>query len=116
MTVQTRFWVALSLLSLTFALPAVASAGDQIEPNAGRWRTWVISSGADYRAPAPPNPAQTEAEIRQMDGIVYINDGDWVESCTAVVEHADGRFEILDWAQTKRRASLAPAALALAAA
>ena len=73
MNVQIRFWVPLSLLSLTLALPGIANAGDQIEPNAGRWRTWVISSGADYRAPAPPNPAQTEAEIRQMADIISQN-------------------------------------------
>jgi UDP-2,3-diacylglucosamine pyrophosphatase LpxH len=35
------------------------------------------------------------AEIRNIDGIVYCNDGDWVESCTALVEHSDGRLEIL---------------------
>jgi UDP-2,3-diacylglucosamine pyrophosphatase LpxH len=34
---------------------------------------------------------------RIIDGIHYLNDGDWVESCTALVEHADGRFEILSW-------------------
>ncbi len=37
------------------------------------------------------------AEIRDIDGILYINDGDWVESCTAVVERHDGRFEIIRW-------------------
>jgi UDP-2,3-diacylglucosamine pyrophosphatase LpxH len=40
-----------------------------------------------------------KAEMRDIDGIRYINDGDWVESCTAVVEHPDGRFEILDWSR-----------------
>ena len=40
-----------------------------------------------------------KAEMRDIDGIRYINDGDWVESCTAVVEHTDGRFEILDWSR-----------------
>jgi UDP-2,3-diacylglucosamine pyrophosphatase LpxH len=30
-------------------------------------------------------------------GVRYINAGDWVESCSAVVEHYDGRFEILRW-------------------
>jgi len=39
------------------------------------------------------------AEIREFDGIVYCNDGDWVESCTALVEHFDGRLEILKWAE-----------------
>jgi UDP-2,3-diacylglucosamine pyrophosphatase LpxH len=34
---------------------------------------------------------------RDIDGIHYLNDGDWVESCTALVEHADGRFEIINW-------------------
>ena len=38
------------------------------------------------------------AEIRDFGGITYMNDGDWVESCTALVEHADGRIEIIDWA------------------
>lgn len=38
------------------------------------------------------------ADERDFDGISYYNDGDWVESCTALVEHADGRMEILHWA------------------
>jgi hypothetical protein len=37
------------------------------------------------------------AELRDIDGITYANDGDWVESLTALVEHADGRLEIVDW-------------------
>jgi len=36
-------------------------------------------------------------QLREIDGIVYANDGDWVESCTALVEHPDGRLAILDW-------------------
>ena len=36
------------------------------------------------------------AEIREIDGTLYCNDGDWVESLTALVEHADGRLEIID--------------------
>ena len=35
------------------------------------------------------------AEMREIDGIVYMNDGDWVESCTALAEHEDGRWELL---------------------
>jgi UDP-2,3-diacylglucosamine pyrophosphatase LpxH len=37
------------------------------------------------------------ANIRDIDGIRYVNCGDWVESCTAVVEHHDGRMEIVRW-------------------
>jgi UDP-2,3-diacylglucosamine pyrophosphatase LpxH len=42
-----------------------------------------------------------KAEMRVIDGIEYINDGDWVESCTALVEHMDGRLEILEWAKLR---------------
>lgn len=37
------------------------------------------------------------AEMRDIDGVTYYNDGDWVESLTAIVEHMDGRMEIIDW-------------------
>ena len=37
------------------------------------------------------------AAIHHDFGIAYVNCGDWVESCTAVVEHYDGRFEIITW-------------------
>jgi UDP-2,3-diacylglucosamine pyrophosphatase LpxH len=37
------------------------------------------------------------AEIKEIDGVVYMNDGDWVESMTALVEHHDGRWEIVTW-------------------
>ena len=43
------------------------------------------------------------AAIHDDLGLRYINCGDWVESCTAIAEHADGRFEIITWTQ-----SLAP--------
>ncbi|WP_334133543.1 UDP-2,3-diacylglucosamine diphosphatase [Tepidimonas sp.] len=37
-------------------------------------------------------------QMRDIDGILYCNDGDWVESLSALVEHADGRLEIVHWA------------------
>ena len=40
------------------------------------------------------------AIIREIDGIDYLNTGDFVESCTAIVEHKDGRLEILYWRTT----------------
>jgi len=39
------------------------------------------------------------AEIKNVDGIVYMNDGDWVESYAALVEHTNGRWEIVAWRQ-----------------
>lgn len=38
-----------------------------------------------------------KAEIRQIDGVRYLNCGDWVESCTALVEHYDGKWEIVEF-------------------
>ena len=38
------------------------------------------------------------AEMREIGGVAYYNDGDWVEGCTALVEHFDGRMELLHWA------------------
>ncbi|WP_295582479.1 UDP-2,3-diacylglucosamine diphosphatase [uncultured Lamprocystis sp.] len=37
------------------------------------------------------------AEVRELGGVRYCNCGDWVESCTALVEHHDGRLELLRW-------------------
>jgi UDP-2,3-diacylglucosamine pyrophosphatase LpxH len=38
------------------------------------------------------------AQMKQYGDIIYMNDGDWVESCTALVEHLDGTWEIVFWA------------------
>ena len=47
------------------------------------------------------------AELRKIGDILYCNSGDWVESCTALVEHFDGRIEILHWIDPWRLDSLA---------
>jgi UDP-2,3-diacylglucosamine pyrophosphatase LpxH len=36
-------------------------------------------------------------QLRQIDGLLYCNDGDWVESCSAVVEDRNGRLALWDW-------------------
>jgi membrane-associated phospholipid phosphatase len=43
-----------------------ARAGEQIEPNAGSWKTWVISSGRDFRVPPPPNNTTETAELKAL--------------------------------------------------
>ena len=55
------------------------------------------------------------AEMRDIGGIQYFNDGDWVEGCTALVEHDDGRMEVLHWAEEVARRIAAEQPLALAA-
>jgi UDP-2,3-diacylglucosamine pyrophosphatase LpxH len=55
------------------------------------------------------------AEIRKIGDILYLNDGDWVESCSALVEDARGNLEILRWAnsapQGAAHTAIAPPAL-----
>lgn len=41
-------------------------------------------------------------EMRIIEGVQYFNDGDWVESCSALVEHMDGRLELLHWAEQRQ--------------
>ena len=47
-----------------------------------------------------------KAEMRKIDGIKYYNDGDWVESITALVEHHDGEMEIIDWSSMIEKPNL----------
>jgi len=43
------------------------------------------------------------AEIREVDGVLYCNDGDWVESCTALAEDFTGNLSIIRWAEIRER-------------
>lgn len=36
-------------------------------------------------------------EFKEINSVLYYNCGDWVENCSAVVEHLDGRFEVIMW-------------------
>lgn len=49
------------------------------------------------------------AEIRMIGDILYLNDGDWVESCSALVEDARGNLEILRWTPSPTEPLSAPA-------
>lgn len=49
-----------------------------------------------------------KAEIRSIDGVTYGNSGDWVESCTALVERFDGSLAIVAWPAERTRFGVAP--------
>ena len=49
------------------------------------------------------------ADLTERDGLLYCNDGDWVENCTALVEDQRGELSLLTW----RQSIVAPAALDL---
>jgi membrane-associated phospholipid phosphatase len=46
----------------------------KIEPNAGNWKTWVISSGREFRVPPPPDAATTQNEIAWLKTVVSAQD------------------------------------------
>ncbi len=48
------------------------------------------------------------AAIKTVDGVLYCNDGDWVENCSALVEHEDGKLEVVRWRQARRTVAAAP--------
>ncbi len=54
------------------------------------------------------------AEVVHLDGMIYCNDGDWVESCTALVEDQAGELSLLRWRPSA--AAIASSALAAASA
>ena len=41
--------------------------------------------------------------VQQIDGVTYYNTGDWVESCSAILEHLDGRLELVKWTGSMER-------------
>ena len=43
-----------------------------------------------------------QAEMYTRDGVEYMNDGDWVENCTALIEHRDGEIELLHWSDQQK--------------
>ena len=56
---------------LLSALPLVAQYTNQfVEPDAGNWKTWIISSGKDFRVAPPPDDTSTKAELQWVRGAV----------------------------------------------
>jgi UDP-2,3-diacylglucosamine pyrophosphatase LpxH len=89
-----------------------------------KWAKLKVKNAVNYIG-AFEKALATEARHHQADGVIcghihtsamhddyglrYINCGDWVESCTAVAEGHDGRFEIITWTQTGHDADVAVA-------
>jgi len=62
-------------VSLACAHAAFAQSLNQpIEPKAGTWKTWVISSGREFRVPPPPDAVATNAELAWLQGAVAEKD------------------------------------------
>jgi hypothetical protein len=49
--------------------------------------------------------------MREINGVLYCNDGDWVESCTSLVEDMNGQLRLIDWPKLREQAVDAAVAL-----
>jgi membrane-associated phospholipid phosphatase len=83
-------------------------ATDQVEPNAGNWKTWVISSGKDYRVPPPPGPSQTQAELRTLKDLLANNDDPAVQQ---QIQFWDAGAPVYRWIDLINARALAAAPL-----
>lgn len=88
-----------------------------------KWAKMKVKNAVNYIG-AFEDTLVNEAERHNVDGVIcghihtpairndfgtqYLNCGDWVESCTAIVEHEDGRFEIIEWSGAKPMLHLVP--------
>jgi UDP-2,3-diacylglucosamine pyrophosphatase LpxH len=94
-----RRWLGLPYWSLAAHLKKKVKNAVQF---ISRYEEVVARAAADRHADGVVCGHIHSAEIRTFGNVTYYNDGDWVESCTALVEHHDGRMEILDWAERVR--------------
>src|SRR5260370_12341699 len=64
-----------TVLSLVLGLTLFAlSASAQIEPNAREWKTWVLTSGSQFRLPAPPGSHESKEEIEVLEKLAEQRD------------------------------------------
>jgi UDP-2,3-diacylglucosamine pyrophosphatase LpxH len=66
---------------------------------AGKFEAALIAAAADHQADGVICGHIHHASSRQVGHIHYLNTGDWVESCTAVVETDAGELELIDWSR-----------------
>lgn len=105
-------WVAKARKTLGMPYWSISKAAKHKVKNAvefiGRFEEVVARAAAQRGVDGVVCGHIHTAEHRMIDGVEYWNDGDWVEGCNALVEHFDGRMEILDWPEevAKREAAI----------
>ncbi|QKV17373.1 UDP-2,3-diacylglucosamine diphosphatase [Oricola thermophila] len=68
----------------------------------GAYETILVSEAAKAGVDGVVCGHIHHAALTEMNGITYVNTGDWVESCTAIVEEHDGTLRLIDWSAIMR--------------
>lgn len=93
-----RKWMGLPYWSLSAYLKhKVKNAVEHISS----FENFIAERAAHQQADAVLCGHIHHAEIRQIGPVLYLNDGDWVESCTAMVEDFSGKLSIIRWTDEK---------------
>ena len=101
---KVRRWLQLPHWSLSaWAKHKVKNAVNYI----GEFETCLAEEARRHNADGVICGHIHHAAFREIAGLTYINTGDWVESCTAFVEHHDGRFELIRWPQGRLKGEAA---------
>ena len=95
-----RKWMGLSYWSLSAYLKKKAKRAVQYIAD---FENAVVNEAKKYEVEGVVCGHIHQAEITKLDDILYMNTGDWVESCTALVEHVDGTLEIIRWSNPQNR-------------
>ena len=95
-----RKWMGLSYWSLSAYLKNKAKRAVQ---HIAEFERVVVNEAKKYEVEGVVCGHIHHAEIQELNGILYLNTGDWVESCTALVEHVDGTLEVIRWSNPENR-------------
>jgi membrane-associated phospholipid phosphatase len=74
LSIAYRFTLIVVFLSALLPLRAQVGLATGVEPTAGNWKTWVISSGKDFRVAPPPDAASTGAELASLKELAQQQD------------------------------------------
>ena len=88
---------------ITFIVSVLVPFGSllaQVEPNAGNWQTWILSSGNQMRLAAPPGDADTATELQSLKQIMASAD----DAAKAQVAYWDAGSPAYRWMKNKELA------------
>ena len=95
-----RKWMGLPYWSLSAYLKNKAKKAVQ---HIAEFEKVVVNEAKKYEVEGVVCGHIHHAEIKDINGVLYCNTGDWVESCTALVEHVDGKLEVIRWSDPEKR-------------